>query len=56
MFDVEKDGVIQLENIIQVLGPAKTKENEELYKSIMDQVDKNGDGEISFEEFKVLML
>lgn len=48
-FDTKKQGVITLEDLIQFMGS-------ELHaKEVMDQVDTNKDGKISFEEFVFMM-
>jgi Ca2+-binding EF-hand superfamily protein len=38
-----------------VLGVGKVLSNEAIWDEIIKEVDVNGDGEISYEEFKVMM-
>jgi Ca2+-binding EF-hand superfamily protein len=38
-----------------VLGVGKKFGNENIWNDIIKEVDVNGDGEISYEEFKVMM-
>ena len=46
--------MISASEIKEVLGFGKTM-SEEAVKEIVNQVDANGDGEISFEEFAAMM-
>ncbi|KAF0692587.1 Aste57867_16342 [Aphanomyces stellatus] len=48
-FDTKKQGVITKDDLVRFMG------SEEHAKEIMDEIDTNGDGEISFEEFCVMM-
>ncbi|CAK4163311.1 unnamed protein product [Aphanomyces euteiches] len=48
-FDTKKQGVITKDDLIRFMG------SEEHAQEIMDEIDTNGDGEISFEEFCVMM-
>ena len=54
MFDKDGSGMISAEEIKNVLGFGKTL-SEEAVQEIINQVDANGDGEISFEEFSTMM-
>ena len=51
MFDKDGSGTISAAEIKEVLGFGKTM-SEEAVNEVIKQVDENGDGEISFEEFK----
>ena len=54
MFDKDGSGLISAAEIKEVLGFGKTL-SEEAVNDIIKQVDENGDGEISFEEFSAMM-
>ena len=54
MFDKDGSGRISAEEIKEVLGFGKNM-SEEAVNDIIKQVDANGDGEISFEEFASMM-
>jgi len=54
MFDKDGSGLISATEIKEVLGFGKTL-SEEAVMDIIKQVDENGDGEISFEEFAAMM-
>jgi calcium-dependent protein kinase len=54
MFDKDGSGMISAVEIKEVLGFGKTL-SEEAVNEIVKQVDANGDGEISFEEFAQMM-
>ena len=55
-FDTENKGYLTKENLETTFGVSKenSKENE-IIKNILNEVDANGDGSISFKEFKSLM-
>ncbi|RHY30556.1 hypothetical protein DYB32_004219 [Aphanomyces invadans] len=48
-FDTKKQGVITKDDLIRFMG------SEEHAQEVMDEIDTNGDGKISFEEFCVMM-
>jgi calcium-dependent protein kinase len=54
MFDKDGSGMISVEEIKQVLSFGKTISDAAITE-IVKQVDENGDGEISFEEFTNMM-
>jgi calcium-dependent protein kinase len=54
MFDKDDSGFISKDEIKESLQKIQKFTEEEL-NEIINQVDENGDGEISFEEFKVIM-
>ena len=54
MFDKDGSGFISAEEIKEILGFGKTL-GEEGVNDIIKQVDANGDGQISFEEFAAMM-
>lgn len=55
MFDKDGGGSISTEEIKQVLSFGQNLD-EEVVQQIIKQVDANGDGEISYEEFAAMML
>ena len=55
MFDKDGGGTISTEEIKQVLSFGQNLE-ESLIEQIIKQVDENGDGEISYDEFAQMML
>ena len=50
MFDKDGGGSISIEEIKQVLSYGQ-KLDDDVIEKIIKQVDENGDGEISYEEF-----
>jgi calcium-dependent protein kinase len=55
MFDKDNSGMIAPAEIMAVLTSIENKVPQAVLDSIMSQVDANGDGQISFEEFTQLM-
>lgn len=55
MFDKDGGGSISVEEIKEVLSFGQNLD-EEVVQQIIQQVDANGDGEISYEEFSQMML
>lgn len=53
-FDKDDSGVLTQDEIKSILGVAG--EENEIIRQIISEIDMNGDGEISFEEFKKLMV
>ena len=54
LFDKDGGGSISADEIKEVLGIGK-KFDEKVWDEIIKEVDVNGDGEISFKEFKTMM-
>ena len=55
-FDKDNSGKLSAEEVKSVLGVISTeKDGGDIVKSIISEVDINGDGEINYEEFKTLM-
>jgi len=54
MFDVNGDGTVTKDELKEVFGGASR--GEDVWDQIMDEVDKNNDGEISYEEFEDAMM
>ena len=55
LFDKDKSGSISANEVKQILGVGKKIGSEEVWIDIIKEVDTNGDGEISFEEFEIMM-
>lgn len=56
LFDKDGSGNISAEEIRQTLGGgARTFGNEKMWTDIVKEVDTDGDGEISYTEFKDMM-
>jgi Ca2+-binding EF-hand superfamily protein len=55
LFDKDHNGSISAQEIKQVLGVGKKFGNESIFDEIIKEVDINGDGVITFEEFKIMM-
>jgi len=53
-FDKDKSGTIDLDEIKQVLGGGQNC-SDKVWKEVVGEIDVNGDGEIDFEEFKLMM-
>lgn len=54
MFDKDGSGYISADEIKEVIGFGTTI-SEDAVNDIIKQVDENGDGQISFEEFAAMM-
>ena len=54
LFDKDGSGSISADEIKEVLGVGKNID-EKIWNEIILEVDGNGDGEISFDEFKTMM-
>jgi len=52
MFDKDGSGTISADEIKSILGGGKIFGNDQVFNEIIKEVDINGDGEISYEEFK----
>ena len=55
MFDKDGSGSITPDEIKKVLFSAENKIPNSVIESVIKQVDANGDGQISFEEFTQMM-
>jgi len=55
MFDNDGSGCISADEIREVLGLTDNEQMNEKITQIINQVDENGDGEISMSEFKEMM-
>jgi Ca2+-binding EF-hand superfamily protein len=55
LFDRDGSGEITASEIKEILGSGKKLANEAIFDEIRKEVDVNGDGVISFEEFKQMM-
>ncbi len=51
MFDRDENGLLSVDEIKSFFGG-----NEKTWKKVLKEVDKNGDGEVDFEEFKTMMI
>jgi calcium-dependent protein kinase len=54
-FDRDGSGMITIDELKQVFDTMGTKKDASLWLDIMKEVDSNGDNQISFEEFTVVM-
>ena len=54
LFDVNGDGTVTKDELKAVFGGASR--GEDVWDQIMNEVDKNNDGEISYEEFEDAMM
>ena len=54
-YDKDGSGSISCEEIKNVLGVGKTI-SVEAWSNVVKEVDSNGDGEVSYEEFKAMMM
>lgn len=58
LFDIDQNGRITLEEIKSLLGGNDNhviNYSNDIWKEMIDQGDDNNDGEITFDEFKVMM-
>ena len=55
LFDKDGSGSLQIDELKAIFGGSGTV-SEDVWKEIIHEVDKNGDGEISYLEFKEMML
>lgn len=55
MFDKDNDGMISAKEIKNVLGK-DAEISIDIWKNIIQEVDINGDGQVSLEEFKKIMM
>jgi calcium-dependent protein kinase len=51
-FDIDNSGNISLEELMALF---KNKTDRSLFEKMIKDIDKNNDGEISFDEFKTIM-
>ena len=54
-FDKDKSGGISSNELKCILGSSNLQTKDIVWKSIIQEIDENGDGQISFEEFKNMM-
>jgi calcium-dependent protein kinase len=54
LYDKDGSGAISTDELKDVLGVGG-QISEEVWEKIIKEVDENGDGEVSFEEFKTMM-
>lgn len=55
IYDKDNSGSISVDEIKEILGVGKSI-SEEVWKQVVKEVDENDDGEVSFEEFKTMMI
>ena len=55
LFDRDGSGKISASELRDILGAGRKLSNEDVWSDIIKEVDLNGDGEISLEEFKSMM-
>lgn len=54
IYDKDGSGTISIDEIKEVLGVG-AQISEDVWTKIINEVDENGDGEVSYEEFKMMM-
>lgn len=55
VFDVDGNGLIDREELRKVMSSLNESLSEEELDAMIKEADINGDGQISFEEFKIMM-
>ena len=55
IFDKDKSGRISASELKTLLGESNVHTKDIVWKNMIKEIDLNGDGQISFEEFKTLM-
>ena len=55
VFDVDGNGLIDREELRKVMASLNESLSEEELEAMIKEADTNGDGQISFEEFKIMM-
>lgn len=55
VFDRDKNGTISAAELKFMLGDTNVNAKDEVWKEMINQIDLNGDGQISFNEFKEMM-
>lgn len=55
IYDLDGSGSISVDEIKKVLGVGKTI-SAEIWAEVVNEVDLNGDGEVSYEEFREMMM
>lgn len=56
LFDKDKSGGISSSELKHILGDSNVNVKEEVWKDMIKEIDSNCDGQISFDEFKDMML
>jgi Ca2+-binding EF-hand superfamily protein len=55
LFDIDHSGTITVDEIKKILGAGAKDIDEGEWDRILDEVDEDGNGEISFEEFRCMI-
>ena len=55
LFDKDNGGTIEATEVAAILGNNMSKEKH-VWEGVIEEVDLNGDGQIDFEEFKIMMM
>eukprot|EP00252_Welwitschia_mirabilis_P013341 TRINITY_DN29397_c0_g1_i1.p2 TRINITY_DN29397_c0_g1~~TRINITY_DN29397_c0_g1_i1.p2 ORF type:complete len:196 (-),score=17.60 TRINITY_DN29397_c0_g1_i1:265-852(-) len=55
VFDLDRNGSISVEELYQVLRSLGDRTTREECKNMINGVDRNGDGQVNFEEFRSMM-
>lgn len=55
MFDVDHSGSISSDELKKILGSKGTDIDESEWERIIEEVDVDGDGEISYDEFRLII-
>lgn len=55
MFDQNQDGTISYDEVRDILGGQSQSESDDVFKDMIKEMDVDGDGTISFQEFEQMM-
>ena len=55
MFDKDKNGKITFDEVKELLGSSLSQYDDEVWKSVLKEVDVNSDEEITYDEFHIMM-
>ena len=55
MLDSDSTGYIDMDNIKKIFGVTRKTISDDVWRKVIEEVDLNGDGVISFDEFEKLM-
>lgn len=55
MFDQNMDGTISYDEVREILGGQDMGQSDDVFKDMIKEMDIDGDGTISFQEFEQMM-